>query len=919
MKNKSQFRSGHRAKRFGRQQQRPLQNLSPTRSLELASAFSRALALHQAGRLAEAEKIYSQLLKVQPHHFDSLHLLGVIYHQRGDHAEAVRLIDAALKIDRKAAFAHNNRGAALKELKRLDEALASYDKAIALKPDYAEAFHNRGAVLKELKRLDEALASYDKAIGLKPDYAEAFYNRGNALKELKRLDEALASYDMAIGLKPDYAEAFNNRGNALKQLKRLDEALVSYDKAIGLKPEYAEAFNNRGNALKELKRLDEALASYDKAIALKPDYAEAFYNRGNTLQELKRLDEALTSYGKAIGLKADYAEAFNNRGNTLQELKRLDEALASYDKAIALKPNLADAFNNRGNALKELKRLDEALASYDKAIALEPDYAEAFNNRGNTLKELKRLDEALASYGKAIALKPDLADAFNNRGNALQELKRLDEALASYDKAIALKSDYAEAFNNRGNVLRDLQRLDEALTSYDRALAVKPDLAHAFNGIIDCVNRICDWRRNVADEVIAHVSEKKIISPFVLLGYSGDAALQLQCARNFVADKIPSLPRPLCTGMTWRHDKLWIAYLSADFRSHAVAHLIAELVEQHDRSRFKIVGISFGVDDHSEMRRRLVAAFDECHDVRRKSDQEVAKLLYDLQIDIAIDLMGNTRDSRLGIFAYRAAPIQVNYLGYPGTTGAEFIDYIIADNMVAPFEHQPFYTEKIVHLPNCFQVNDRKREIGAHVPTREEARLSAEGFVFCCFNGVWKITPAMFDIWMRLLDRVEGSVLWLLGDNESAERNLRREAEDRGIAANRLIFARRVGYSDYLARYQLADLFLDTLPFNAGTTASDALWAGLPLVTCAGEAFAARMAGSLLHAVGLPELVTHNLKDYEALALHLARDSQALGDIRMRLIANRETYPLFDTDLFRRHIEAAYKTMWERYQRRQLP
>ena len=376
--------------------------------------------------------------------------------------------------------------------------------------------------------------------------------------------------------------------------------------------------------------------------------------------------------------------------------------------------------------LQELKRFDEALASYDKALALKPDYAEAFNNRGVTLKELKQLDEALASYEKALVLKPDYVEAFNNRGSALGELKRLDEALASYDRRLALRPDYAEAFYNRGVALQELKRLDEALASYDRALAVKPDHAHAFSGIADCVNMICDWRRTtvVADDVIAHVSEKKsIIAPFVLLGYSGDLALQLQCARNFVADKIPSLPRPLWTGATWRHDKVRIAYLSADFHRHATAYLMAELFERHDRSQFEIIGVSFGVDDRSEMRKRLVAAFDQFYDVRTKSDEEVAKLLHDLQVDIAIDLMGYTRDSRPGILAYRPAPIQASYLGFPGTMGAEFIDYIIADKTVAPFEHQSFYTEKIVHLPDCYQVNDTKRKIAERTPTRQEAGL----------------------------------------------------------------------------------------------------------------------------------------------------------------------------------------------------
>jgi tetratricopeptide (TPR) repeat protein len=380
MKKKSPFRAGRRATRSGPRQQRPSQNVSPTRPPELTSALSQALALHQTGRFAEAEKNYLQILKAQPNHFDSLHLLGVIYHQRGNHAEAVRQIDVALKRNPNAASALSNRGNALQELKQFDEALASYDKAIALKPDYAEVFNNRGNALKKLKRLDEALASYDHALALRPDYADALNDRGAILQELKRLDEALASYDRALAVRPDYTEALCNRGVVLRELKRRDEALASYDQALALRPDYAEALNNRGNCLKEMNRFDEALESCDRALAVRSDYADALNNRGNILNELKRFDEALASCDRALIVRPDYAEALSNRGIALQELNRVDEALASYDRALALKPDYAEALSNRGVTLQKLKRFDEALASYNRALAVRPDYAEAHWN-----------------------------------------------------------------------------------------------------------------------------------------------------------------------------------------------------------------------------------------------------------------------------------------------------------------------------------------------------------------------------------------------------------------------------------------------------------------------------------------------------------------------------------------------------------
>ena len=635
-----------------------------------------------------------------------------------------------------------------------------------------------------------------------------------------------------------------------------------------------------------------------------------------------KLQEALTSYDTALTLRPDHAEVLNNRGNVLQELKRYDEALASYDRALTLRPDDADALNNRGNALCELKRYDEALASYDKAIALKPDYAEVLNNRGNALRELNRLDEALASYNRAITLRPDYAEAHTNRGNALLDLKRPEDALASYDRALTLRPDYAEALNNRGNALRELNRLDEALASYDRLLAVQADHAHAFSGAADCAMKLCDWDRRTrfATDLCTHVSGKKsIVSPFMLLGYGGDPALQLQCARNHIENMIPSPPPPFWSGQTWRHDKVRIAYLSADFRSHAIASSTAELFEQHDRSRFEIIGVSFGVDDRSEMRKRLIAAFDEFHDVRRSGDKEVAKFLNDHQVDIVVDLAGYTQDSRPGILANRPAPVQVSYLGFPATMGADFVDYIIADPMVLPVEHQPYYTEKIVYLPDCYHVNDTKRKIAERTPTRQETGLPEHAFVFCCFNNNWKITSEIFDIWMRLLHQVEGSVLWLLRANEGAERNLRNEAQRRGIDPSRLVFAGRLPPAKHLARHRLADLFLDTLPYNAHTTANDALWVGLPVLTCKGEAFAGRVAASLLHAVGIPELITFNLEDYQALALKLARDPTLLAEIKAKLVRNRDTYPLFNTERFARHIEAAYTTMWETWQRGEVP
>jgi protein O-GlcNAc transferase len=410
------------------------------------------------------------------------------------------------------------------------------------------------------------------------------------------------------------------------------------------------------------------------------------------------------------------------------------------------------------------------------------------------------------------------------------------------------------------------------------------------------------------------VAAGRYFDPFVFLGFSNDAALQLACARQYISREVPYRPSPLWTGQTWQNEKIKVAYVASGFHNHPTAYLTAELLEIHDRSRFEILGVSLGPDDGSEIRARLIRAFDQFHDVRPNSDQEVARLLNELRVDIAVDRSGYTTGARPGIFAARPAPIQVNYIGFPGTLGAKFYDYVLADATVLPFDRRPFYTENIVHLPISYLVNDSKRPRAARTPTRGEAGLPEQGFVFCCFNNSYKITPPVFDIWMRLLRQVEGSVLWLYYDRGAAEPNLRREAAARGIDPARLIFARRIDFADHLARHRLADLFLDTLIYNAHTTAADALWMGVPVVTCPGESFAGRVAASLLQAIGMGELVTASLDEYERLALRIAQEPALLKELAERRQRNRTSHPLFDTDRYRRNLESAYQRMWQTWQ-----
>lgn len=624
---------------------------------------------------------------------------------------------------------------------------------------------------------------------------------------------------------------------------------------------------------------------------------------------LGRFEQAIHHYDRAIELAPDYFEAFNNRGNALNDHKRSAEAVASFDQAIKLNPNYAEAWMNRGIALRRLGRLDDALASGSKAIKLNPAIGEAYNNRGNTLAAMGRNAEALADLDKAIALKPDSAQAHVNRGNALLALKRADDAIASYDRAIAIAPTHVNAHNNKGSVLRSLKRFDEALASHQTAMRYATGSALTAAELRNVQAHMCLWSDSALDTGLSQLGTgDDAFPPFYMLAFEDSLQRQLLAARNWTAKEYGG-----GRAATFRprnpSAKIRIGYFSADFHNHATMYLMARLFELHDRSRFEIHAFSYGPDVQDEMRARLIANVDGFHKVSGLQDDAVAKLARSKGIDIAVDLKGHTQDSRLGIFAHRAAPLQVGYLGYPGTTGSDFIDYLIADEVTVPADFQRFYAEKLAYLPNSYQPNDDSRAIADRVFTRAECGLPDQGFVFACFNNNYKITRAEFDIWARLLNQVDGSVLWLLKDNHWAADNLRREARARGISADRLIFAEKLPQAEHLARQRCADLFLDTFNVNAHTTASDALWAGLPVLTKLGNSFVARVAGSLLTAIDMPELVTQSPAAYEQRALEIATDPALLASLKVKLAANRTTTPLFDTVRYARDIEALFERL----------
>jgi protein O-GlcNAc transferase len=871
------------------------------------------LAHHQAGRLARAELLYRVALHRDPNHAEALHLLGLIAYQAGKIGPAIALIERALPQLPHLPEAHLNLDNALREAGMLTEAVVRYRHAIALDPDYGMAHSNLARALSDTGQFEAAFQSSTRAVALMPEFAGAHVNFAAALIGLGRFAEAEAPLRRALDLMPDHAEIHRDLGRVLTELGRLDEAVASCQRAVALVPDDFEAHFYLGAALRAQNRLEDAVASYRQAM-LRPGSAEGHTRLGNLLKALGKADEAVASHQQALALVPDNPMVLNNLGCALQAQNRLDEAVANYRRALALKPDFADAHNNLGTALQAQYRLDDAAASYQRALALKPDFAEAHNNLGVLLTDLGTLDEAIASCQKALLCVPNNAAIHNNLGNALLARNRLDDAIASYRRALALDPAYAQAHCNLGEALEIQGRPSEAVASLGRALALKPDHAVALATWFHTKQRVCDWSGYRVDEARvrnAVAAEPPLGGPFILLSLWSTPEEQFDCARRvaeaFTVPESAVLPRP----RPGPRDRIRLGYLSADFRHHATAFLIAGLIEHHDRRGFEVIGYSCGSDDESAIRARLAAGFDRFVDLSKISHRQAAEQIHADAVDILIDLKGFTRYCRTAILAHRPAPIQVNYLGYPGTMGADFIDYIIVDPFVVPLDQQSFYSEKLVHLADCYQCNDDKRVISEQTPSRVQCGLPKHGFIFCCFNNTYKITPIFFDIWMRLLCAVPGSVLWLLGMNASAKGNLAREAAARGVDPERLVFAPPLPVAKHLARHRLADLFLDTLPVNAHTTASDALWAGLPLLTCAGNTFAGRVSGSLLRAIGLGELVTTSLEEYEALALRLAQEPEALARLRARLAQNRLTHPLFDTERYARHLEAAYRRMWE--------
>ena len=651
--------------------------------------------------------------------------------------------------------------------------------------------------------------------------------------------------------------------------------------------------------------LAEAEKLYKQVLAKFPKNKKA-------IQGYQKLKVGITSRGSSGSQppqeQIDELVSLYNQG-------QFEEVLSNVKPLVSLFPKAINLFNIQGASYAALQKYDAAVDSYKQAIKFKPNYAGAYYNMGVALQNKGDFEETIDSYKQAIKIKPDYAEAYSNMGNALNEKGEVDAAIDSYKQAIKIKPDCADAYNNMGNALKDKGEVDAAIDSYKQAIKIKPDYESARTLKLYGQAHICDWSAIAQDrEAIPTLGTlTQHVDPFGILSLEDAPERHRLRSEIYAKRTFPQKPVPLAPRVTQKPERLRIGYFSADFHLFPGMHLMAGLFEKHDRNKFEVFAYSYGPPKDDSMRRRLIKAFDVFIDVSELSDKDVTLLARKDKIDIAIHRNGYTKNSRSGIFAYRAAPIQINFLGYPGTMGASFIDYIIADKVVIPDELQHCYSEKLLLLPHTYQPNDNTREISVRGITKFEMGLPERGFVFCCFNNNYKISPSEFDVWMRLLKKVEGSVLWLLKSNKWVEHNLQAEAEIRKVSGDRLVFAERLPQAEHLGRHKLADLFLDTFNYNAHTTASDALWAGLPVVTKLGKGFAARVAGSLLSAINMPELITETEQEYESLILDLATNPERLGAIKLKLAANRLSKPLFNTELFTKHLEDGYQRAYQQY------
>ena len=723
---------------------------------------------------------------------------------------------------------------------------------------------------------------------------------------------------MVIKFAPNFLAASLTEAVAQYRRGEFSKAEVICKRLVLSNPQNFDVLYLAGTIASSQGNLSRADGLLQRAATIRPESAALHSDHGVVLQRLGRLSDAVACYKKAIEIDPRHLPAQLNCGIAHNQLGHYGEALGSFEAALLIRPDLFAAWNGKGLALKNLCSFEAALSAFEKAIALNPSFTEGYYNLGNLYQTQLEFRTAIEFYNKAIAANPNDPDLLCNMGSALCKLGRETEALDYFNNAIRLMPLHAQALSNRGILLVDQQSFEDAMPSLDQAYLIQPDIDFLLSSLIRTKMSLCDWDGidSLIDKLEHEISEARIASnPLVVLSLVDSPALQKKAAETYVRRIYPSNQTLGIIGPRPGYKKIRIGYISADFNEHPVGQLMAGVIEQHDKSRFETIGISLGVDDQSALRGRFMSSFDKFIDARLMGTLELTSLIRSFEVDVAVNLGGFTLNARTDLFASRVAPIQVNFLGYPGTMGADYMDYIIADKCVITEADSVFYDERIAWLPDTYLPTDSNLAVSESTPSRVDAGLPATGFVFCSFGNLYKLNPRLFGVWMQLLSAVDGSVLWLSTPDPQALNNLRLEAQRQGVNPERLVFADRVPLlEDHLARYRLADLFLDTTPYNAHTTAADALFVGLPVITCLGKTFPGKVASSLLQAIGMSMLVTESLEHYAQLALELSQDPVRLKGLKKKIIENKGLFPLFQTSQYCRHLEEALSTMMDQHQ-----
>tara|TARA_B100000131_G_C18118607_1_gene612069 strand:- start:1512 stop:3581 length:2070 start_codon:yes stop_codon:yes gene_type:complete len=663
-------------------------------------------------------------------------------------------------------------------------------------------------------------------------------------------------------------------------------------------------------------QIDKANEECLNFLKKEPNNFDILHLLGIIFFQKKKYKLSIEYIEKAIKINPDSAEANNNLGIVLKENKLFELSLESFKNAINIDPKYVDAYNNIGIVYRELNKHEKAIDSWKKILKIKPNYIHSYNNIGNIFLEKKNPKLAIDNYNIAISLNKNFFEAYFNKGNAFQELNLHEQAIKNYNEAIKIKSNYAEAYYSKGNSLREMNLLEEAIVEYKNAFKFNSQLKNLLGSLIFTKHNLCNWE-NYNQEINLLKNEilkkKEVSRPFTVLSIFDSLSLQNLSAQIHVNNKYKTFNSSKKFINKNKNKKIRLAYYSADFRKHAMSYLLVKMFELHDKSKFELFAFSFGIETNDHIQKRISSTFDKFINVREKTDQEIVKLSQEHKIDIAIDLMGFTKLNRFGIFVDKCAPIQINYLGYPGTLGSKCIDYIIADKFLIPKINQKHYSEKIIYLPDSYQVRDSSQKLSEKNYTKKDLGLPENSFIFCCFNRHYKINPKIFSLWMKILNKINGSVLWMLEDNIKTSENLKKEAVKNGINEKRIIFAKRIPIEEHLSRHKAADLFIDTYPYGAHTTCSDALWTGLPVVTLAGDSFASRVAGSILSAINMKELITYSEKEYLDLIIDLATNSEKLNKLKIKLSKNKNSEPLFNTKLYTKNIESSYSKIYENY------